>query len=119
MANAFLGDEATITPSSLATNGHRIAVRGQRSSSAVAKVLRRARAVPGGGGVRSRRVWQSATLGLSLLLVLAGAPTGAEPETRAGSYEPALLSQRPSNLILQLPNFGDRLPLLLWPVQGP
>src|SRR5262245_42205688 len=94
--------------------------------------------------VPSRRAWQSATLGLSLLLALAGAPTGAEPETRPGNYEPvqamaitlasadtstttplprlrsqALLSQRPSNLILQLPNFGDRLPLLLWPVQGP
>jgi murein DD-endopeptidase MepM/ murein hydrolase activator NlpD len=94
--------------------------------------------------VRSRRLWQSATLGLSLLLVLAGAPTGAESETRAERYEPvqtmaiplasadtattttpprlrsqSLLSQRPSNLILQLPNFGDRLPLFLWPVQGP
>jgi hypothetical protein len=94
--------------------------------------------------VWSRQVWQSATLGLSLLLILAGAPTGAEPGTRAGSYEPAqamaiplasaatptttpplrpgsqaLLSRPPSNLILQLPDFGDRLPLFLWPVQGP
>jgi murein DD-endopeptidase MepM/ murein hydrolase activator NlpD len=29
------------------------------------------------------------------------------------------LSQPPPDLILQLPDFGDRLPLFLWPVQGP
>jgi murein DD-endopeptidase MepM/ murein hydrolase activator NlpD len=101
--------------------------------------------------VRSRRVWQSATVGLSLLLVPAGAPAGGEPKTRARSHEPVyaikcartrvgqdlliplpivdtprprprsvtFLSQPPPDLILQLPDFGDRLPLFLWPVQGP
>lgn len=105
--------------------------------------------------VRSRRVWQSATVGLSLLLVPAGAQAGAEPNTRARSHEPvhaikcastrvgqqlaialpiadpplatprprprsqALLSQPLPNLILQLPDFGDRQPRFLWPVQGP
>jgi murein DD-endopeptidase MepM/ murein hydrolase activator NlpD len=105
--------------------------------------------------VRSRRVWQSAAVGLTLLLVPAWPPARAEPKTRAQSHESAhaiecastrvgqqlvislpiadtpmatprlrprsqaLLSQPPPNLILQLPDFGERLPMFLWPVHGP
>lgn len=135
--------------------------------------------------VRHRRVLQSAVVGLSLLLVPAAPPAGAEPKTPARTHEHVhrvkpgdtlgAIAQRygvtvaalvaanrlpnesvairvgqqlvipsplrvadtptatpaprqrpravvfvpPPNLVLRLPDFGDRLPLFLWPVQGP
>lgn len=67
--------------------------------------------------VRSRRVWQSATVGLSLLLIAAGAPAEAEPKMRAQSHEPVHAIKCASTRVGQ--QFVISLPIADAPIATP